>query len=154
MPATLIRLGYGTPVSGVYPSFFNLSYPAWQLKGGGGYLLRAGRRMAKTPIYRGTLVQGLARLPNEQDIQLIYRPRLRESTTEAWYAVLNSIEEELLKQECGLYWGDHLRGRFLLEQFTWAPRDAGYPPDTNTTYGGFFGREVDVNLKLVRLLDG
>ena len=153
MPATLLRLGYGEPASGTYPSHIDLAYPAWQLKGGAGYLVRTGRRMAKTPVVGGTLVQGLARAAQEHDIELVYRPRLRQSTGGLWDAVLDTIEEELLEQECGLYWGDRFRGRFLVGDFTWAPRHVGYPPDTNTLKGGFFGREVDVNLKLTKLLD-
>ena len=153
MAMTLIRLGYGTPASGVYPSHIEMAYPAWQLRGGAGYLVRSGRRMAKTPVAKGTLVQGLGRSAHEHDIDLLYRPRLRASTTEVWDAVLDTIEEELLEQECGLYWGDRFRGRYLLADFTWAPRNVGYPPDTNTAKGGFFGREVDVNMKLTKTLD-
>ena len=157
MAMTFIRLGYGTPADGVYPSFIDLAYPVWQLKDGAGYLVHIDRRLAKTPVYRGTLVQGLGKLPKEHDIQLLYRPHLRPFTQGVmplpWDAVLETIEEELLKQECGLYWGERFRGRFLLADFTWAPRNVGYPTDTPRATGAFFGREVDVNLKITRLLD-
>ena len=157
MPATFIRLGYGTPVSGVSPSFVDFAYPAWQLKGGAGLLLRDGRRMSKEPVAGGTLVQGLGRLAKQHDIDLLYRPRLREFTPRVarpvWDEILVTIEDELLEQECALYWGDRLRGRFLLADYTWSPRDVGYVPDTNATRGGFFAREVDVRLKLTRLLE-
>ena len=156
MAATLLRLGYGTPVSGAYPFFVDLTYPAWQLKDGGGYLVRNGRRMSKTPVARGTLVQGLGKLAQDHEIDLLYRPRLREFTPRVarpvWDEILVTIEDKLLEQECGFYWGDRLRGRFLVSDYTWLPRDAGYPPDTNTQRGGFFAREVDVHLKLTRLL--
>ena len=157
MAATFLRLGYGTPASGVYPNHVNFAYPVWQKKDGAGYLVRTGRRMSKTPVAKGTLVQGLGRNANEHDIQLLYRPRLRPHsigvTPPPWYSILDTIEDELLKQECGLYWGDIFRGRFLVSDFTWATRNDGYPPDTNTTYGGWFGREVDVDLKLTKVLD-
>ena len=147
-----MRLGYGEPVSGVYPNHIDLAYPVWQLKDGAGLIIRNGRRLAKTPVAQGTLVQGLGRIAQEYDLQLLYRPRLR-ATPSLWDDVLDTIETELLKQECALYFGDRLRGRFLLEDYTWASKDAGYPPDTNTGHGGLFGREVDVKLKLVKALD-
>lgn len=157
MAATLIRLGYGMPTDGIYPSFIEMDYPVWQLKDGAGYLVQLGRRMSEKAVAGGTLVQGLGRQATKHDIQLLYRPRLRPFTQGVtplpWDTVLDTIEKELLKQEFGLYWGERFRGRFLLADFTWAPRNVGYPADTNRATGGFFGREVDVNLKLTRLLD-
>ena len=95
--------------------------------------------MSKTPVAGGTLVQGLGRIAREHEIDLLYRPRLRETAGGAalpvWDEILVTIEDELLEQECGFYWGDRLRGRFLLADFTWRPRDAGYPADTNATPG-------------------
>ena len=157
MPATLIRLGYGKPVSGVYPAFIDLVYPAWQLRDGAGYVNQTGRRESRIPVAGGTLVQGLGRLPRTHNIDLLYRPRLRASATGAalpvWDDVLESMEDELLEQRIGFFWGDRFKGRCILANLTWSLKDAGYVQDTNTAHGGFFAREVDVNLKLTRLLD-
>ena len=146
MPATFIRLGYGVPISGVYPSFVDLAYPAWQLKGGVGPLIRNGRRLSKTPVAGGTLVQGLGRIAQEHEIDLLYRPRLREVaaglTPPVWDEILETIEDELLEQECSLYWGDRLRGRFLLADYSWSPRDmrAIRPIPTSPTAGSSAAR--------------
>ena len=103
MPATFIRLGYGAPVSGVYPFFVDLAYPAWQLKDGGSYLIRNGRRLSKTPVAGDTLVQGLGRIAQEHEIDLLYRPRLREFTPRVarpvWDEILETIQDKLLDQE-------------------------------------------------------
>ena len=157
MPATLIRLGYGEPVNGVYPAFFDLAYPVWQFPRGVAPMIRHGQRLSKTPVAGGTLVQRLGQTSLEHDISLLYRPRLRPFTAGVtplpWDLILDNMMDELLEQAFAVYWGDRLQGRFVLDTMTWQAKDAGYSPDTNATYGGFFGREVDVRLKITKLLD-
>ena len=157
MPATLIRLGYGEPTAGVYPNFFDLAYPVWQFPRGVAPMVRHGQRLSKTPVAGGTLVQRLGKTAEEHDIALLYRPRLRPFTVGVtpppWDLILDNMAEELLEQEFAIYWGDRLKGRFVLDAMTWQAKDAGYLPDTNTDFGGFFGRDCQITLKAVRLLE-
>ena len=152
MPATLIRLGYGEPESGVYPDFIDLVFPAWQLRGGAGYVNQSGRRESRIPVAGDTLVIPLGRMPRTHNVDLLYRPRLEDPALDVWDQRLERIEEELLEQRVGFYWGDRFKGRCILASFTWSLKLAGYVQDTNVAHGGFFAREVEVNMKLTRLL--